>query len=454
MSKLAMNALWGGAGVAGLVAVAVVTGVVDWPLGRAPTQSPQPQTQAPQTQALDQAPAQPSLDTATPEAALEPATEPEPPIAALPAPGFDIVRSEPGGATLVAGRGQAGAMMQLLIDGEAGEGAPVPGDGKFVLFVDLDPAAGPRVLTLRQSLGDAVALSDEEIIVSPQPLLSDAVPEAQTDVAKETGEQPAPETMAALDPVSPELAANLPDSSSAPAISDTVDPAPSEEQSAPKPAPKADTAAAPEAGTASGDDAPAPPTETATAEQTREPETPAAPPVLRSSAAGVEVLQTAPLAPGAVALDSISYDAAGEVLLAGRGGDAGFVRVYLDNSPVSTSRIRSDGRWRVELPEVETGTYTLRVDQLTADGTVTARVESPFLRESSEALAEASSRAAADQAPLTAITVQPGHTLWAIARDRYGDGVEYLRVYRANRDRIRNPDLIYPGQIFDLPVPE
>ncbi|MDT8327844.1 MAG: peptidoglycan-binding protein, partial [Roseovarius sp.] len=39
----------------------------------------------------------------------------------------------------------------------------------------------------------------------------------------------------------------------------------------------------------------------------------------------------------------------------------------------------------------------------------------------------------------------------AISRAFYGDGVMYVRVFEANRDRIRDPDLIYPGQVFALP---
>ena len=48
-------------------------------------------------------------------------------------------------------------------------------------------------------------------------------------------------------------------------------------------------------------------------------------------------------------------------------------------------------------------------------------------------------------------TVQPGNTLWAIARERYGEGILYVAVFEANKDLIRDPDLIYPGQIFRLP---
>jgi len=47
--------------------------------------------------------------------------------------------------------------------------------------------------------------------------------------------------------------------------------------------------------------------------------------------------------------------------------------------------------------------------------------------------------------------VQPGFTLWGIARDSFGDGVLYVQVYEANRDKIRDPDLIYPGQVFTIP---
>ncbi len=51
------------------------------------------------------------------------------------------------------------------------------------------------------------------------------------------------------------------------------------------------------------------------------------------------------------------------------------------------------------------------------------------------------------------ITVQPGFTLWGIASKSYGDGILYVRVYEANKDQIRNPDLIYPGQVFTVPAP-
>ena len=78
---------------------------------------------------------------------------------------------------------------------------------------------------------------------------------------------------------------------------------------------------------------------------------------------------------------------------------------------------------------------------------MSSRVETPFKRESAQVLAQASAN---EDGPIKSITVQTGATLWAIARDRYGDGTLYVRVVEANEDAIRNPDLIYPGQVFDL----
>ncbi len=68
-----------------------------------------------------------------------------------------------------------------------------------------------------------------------------------------------------------------------------------------------------------------------------------------------------------------------------------------------------------------------------------------------EAESDAKPGTAAVQPPVRIVTVQPGATLWAIARDRYGEGQLYLQVFEANKDKIRDPDLIYPGQVFTVP---
>jgi nucleoid-associated protein YgaU len=172
--------------------------------------------------------------------------------------------------------------------------------------------------------------------------------------------------------------------------------------------------------------------------------------VLKSTAEGVELLNTAPPeVMDNVAIDTISYSDNGDVHLAGRARpQSAAVRVYLDNQSVASLPIDTAGRWRGDLPNVDEGIYTLRVDEMAADGSVASRVETPFKREAPAVLAAAS---AEQTGPIKAITVQKGATLWAIARDRYGDGTLYVRVFEANKGAIRDPDLIYPGQIFDLP---
>ena len=46
-----------------------------------------------------------------------------------------------------------------------------------------------------------------------------------------------------------------------------------------------------------------------------------------------------------------------------------------------------------------------------------------------------------------------GDSLWRISSQHYGNGVRYKQIYAANAAQIRNPHLIYPGQIFVLPQP-
>lgn len=53
---------------------------------------------------------------------------------------------------------------------------------------------------------------------------------------------------------------------------------------------------------------------------------------------------------------------------------------------------------------------------------------------------------------ITTTTVSRGDSLWRISRLTYGAGIRYAVIYEANRQQIRDPDLIYPGQIFVLPT--
>jgi nucleoid-associated protein YgaU len=49
------------------------------------------------------------------------------------------------------------------------------------------------------------------------------------------------------------------------------------------------------------------------------------------------------------------------------------------------------------------------------------------------------------------VVIQPGNNLWKLSRVIYGRGKSYTVIYKANKDQIRNPNRIYPGQIFAIP---
>lgn len=48
-------------------------------------------------------------------------------------------------------------------------------------------------------------------------------------------------------------------------------------------------------------------------------------------------------------------------------------------------------------------------------------------------------------------TVKSGDCLWNIAKKYYGNGAQYTKIYNANKGKIKNPNLIYPGQVLTIP---
>jgi nucleoid-associated protein YgaU len=192
-----------------------------------------------------------------------------------------------------------------------------------------------------------------------------------------------------------------------------------------------------ESETASAEDAPAEPAVAATA-------------ILRADSVEVVPADAGPAEVRDVTLGSISYAEAGEVALAGLGTAGSVLRAYVDDTLAREARVGDDGRWSMDLGDVAGGVYRLRIDQLGADGQVESRIETPFQRDFPRApLPRPGSAGPTDLAG--GVTVQPGHNLWTLARLHYGSGVLYTQIYTANRELIGNPDLIYPGQIFDLP---
>ncbi|MFO1208437.1 MAG: LysM peptidoglycan-binding domain-containing protein [Amaricoccus sp.] len=395
---------------------------------------------APEAAAQPEATVPTAADAAAPQAAApsdaakraaeaaEP-TAPAQPVAEAPgsAPGLDVVRVEPDGSAAVAGTAEPGAKVTIMADASPVAEAEADASGKFVAIFKVEPSAAPRALSLeaRPAGGGPARPSDDVVMLLPQA----PVP---VPGAVRSGQLPPPKPSAP--PAAP-------------------DAAPAEAAGAPAPIPVARP----------GMPYPRP----ARVVAAGTPAEPAAPPVAAAEAAsGPEVAATVVLrgdsvevtptrgAPKGLTLASISYSEAGDVTLAGLANANAVLRAYVDDRFAEEARAGGDGRWRMDLGGVAGGVYRLRIDELGADGRVAGRVETPFQRDYPHAPPP---RPGAPGAPEPApadngtVTVQPGNNLWTLARTHYGSGVMYTQIFTANREQIRDPDLIYPGQILAMP---
>lgn len=272
------------------------------------------------------------------------------------APSFDVVRINPFGDSVMAGRAAPGAKVKVLDGGKAiGEIKADPrGEWVFVPTTALPP--GGRKLSLSASLdGCAVMVSESDVIL--------VVPEKGKDIA---------------------------------------------------------------------------------GRETTEPSAPLALKVPAKGKSGAIVLQKpgAPSSTLALTFDIVDYDNQGHLSLSGHAKPGAAVQLYLDNSFLGRATSSKSGIW-VLAPErtVSPGLYTLRADHVDTTGAVLARASIPFSR--SDLLGELK--------PGGFVIVQPGHSLWRLAREAYGDGFNFSTIYEANKKQIQNPDLIFPGQIFALP---
>ncbi len=147
-----------------------------------------------------------------------------------------------------------------------------------------------------------------------------------------------------------------------------------------------------------------------------------------------------------LSVDSVDYDDDGRLSISGSSHPNAMVQIYVNNKLIGHARASDDkgagyGLWKMNPDEtIEPGLYTLRADQIDTDGKVIQRISFPFSRaEPTRKIKNANK-----------IVVQPGNSLWRIARSRYGKGNHYTIIFEANKDQIKDPDLIYPGQVFKL----
>ncbi len=409
--------------------------------------------------------------------------EPAAPVAEPPS--FDVVRVAADGGALVAGAATPGASVILRVDGAPVAETLADAAGQFVLLFALDPSDAPQTMTLETRRADGqVQEATDTVILAPRPETTLAALDPGADAA--AGDTNAgsvfSDTVAEIAAVpldtpaadaerplrSETFASDLPGAIDAPGEPSGADlPAPGAVAVAPV-APDRPSLAPPDEHVAPAGPPPLLPppaaeeteSEIAVAASEAEIAAPAAqaallpPAFLLREGGAVELSGPAPQPADAVVIDAISYAETGEVMIsgrAGRGDPEAQVQLYLDNRPVALAQAE-DGAWSVAVPELAPGLYTLRADQLAGDGRVAARFETPFQRAAPEEIARPPARPGGDGAArVNLVTVQPGNSLWRISREHFGEGVRYVQIYNANVDQIRDPDLIYPGQVFVLP---
>ena len=497
-----------------------------------------------------------------PEATAEP-QQPDPSAAGTPSatpPAFDVVRVEPDGSVLIAGRAEPGARVEIISKDTTIARSECGANGDFVAIPDDRLAPGEHEISIRATLADGRTVDSVETAVV-------SIPENETGEVLAVIEQPgeASRIVAAPKGGVDAAAANPPEKAepviqkpgdqgaASPQPVDTTAP----ESATAQPAPEAEVAAAP-AVTETPAAQPAPEAEIAAA--------PAAQPAPEAQVAEQPVPETqvaaAPAAPeqpvvsmappGAfVFIEAVEIE--GERLFIAGGADPG-LKIWLYANEVFLGQVNSDAKGRFLLQteqELPVGDYLIRADVIKgADGAVIARAAVPFRRTPGEriaaiaplpangdllrnpptipqpadkpvagveaekpvanvevekpaaeapALAQASERkepspamaaepaqtaaAPQEQAPVAkpvdvaaapaepapkvdlppgfvapalvpvdgSVIIRRGDTLWQISRRTYGRGIRYTTIYLANTSQIRNPHMIFPGQVFRLP---
>jgi len=480
-------------GVAGAAVVATtvayVNGAFDRFIAAPPAQlAALPNPAAPDTKA--DRPAQPEVKPADPMAATP---KPADPVAAEPAkaeivpPSFDILRVEPDGSIVIAGKAPSGSKVEILTGSKVIGGTTAGTEGDFAVVIEDPLKPGTYQIVLRATdETNVVAMSPETAVVSipeqisgqvlalveqpGQPSKLITVPEPIV-AAAET--KPAPDTAAASpEPAKPEAPSNT---ATAPATSAPTEIKPAETKPAEtKPAE-----------VASVDPKPAASEQAAAA--------------LRIEVKAIEI-------------------EGNKVFVAGVATPGANVRAYANEILLGDAKALDGGEFLVEaLRDLPVGDYIVRADLLAEDGNkVLMRAQVPFRREAGAAVAavaaptpapaaepapkptataEQNAKPAAETSAAAAPAAQPsadkpaeaaattvptpvvtlpaappsvtsaalqpvdgaviirrGDTLWQISRRVYGRGVRYSTIYLANQKQISDPNRIWPGQVFSVPV--
>jgi nucleoid-associated protein YgaU len=344
------------------------------------------------------------------------------------APSFDVVRIEPDGESVIAGRGAPGATIELLRNGEVHARVAADASGLFA-FVPPALPAGSHQITLRSIAPDGTRQRSREAV---------------TIVIAEGGK--ARPLVALTSPDKPTVVLSSPEPAT------EKGPVQAESSTGQAPAAAGQLAAV-----------------NATAGEAKAPE----------SATRHEVK-----------IVTVEAEQGGRLFVSGKAAPGATVRLYLNDTFIAPGGAGGDGKVTFSIGRgIVAGDYRIRLDDVDpVSGSVKSRAEVAFNVPAAAAVERVSAQAspsasgAIQQAPqagtepkggqqvasalpdghglppsqvvipdVNTTIISRGDSLWRLSQRVYGEGLRYTVIYGANRSQIRNPDLIYPGQVFVLP---
>jgi len=477
-------------GAGGLAAGGAVIAVVLAAFGWWMTQDDAPiEAKAPVSEPPSQvvAPKSSSDDVASPP-------EPDPAdvsTAAIP-PRFDVVRVEPDGASVIAGQATPGSKVELLVDGQPVSTTQTDANGNFVALFTLAPSDTPRVMSLLVD-GKALQSSEQSVIVGPT-----TAPKPEADTTSVTAAMEAPVPGGATGDTAPEVAVEAPveqpespqvlladqdgivviqgAGESGEAVDVSLDSISYDETGA---VALAGRGAATQTVRIYLDDARIAEGLVSENGQWRV--------TLNDVDAGIYTMRIEALDDAENVISRLETpfkreDPAQLASLSEVPADAQAGQANESANALAASKEPAINDVKIPNSDGASGTTTNALEVAVATGTNGQEnpATMPATQEDAEiALTEdalpAPARVPSAAAQLDAeqdegdvasvatnpigqvasrprvVTVQAGATLWAIARDNLGKGTLYVQVFDANRDKISNPDLIYPGQVFAVP---
>ncbi|MGO4526391.1 LysM peptidoglycan-binding domain-containing protein [Microvirga sp. 2MCAF35] len=410
-------------GVAAAAVVAVLLGVLywSWTGGSDPTQSAMPAqpSSASQTGPGQQAAAKP----ANPGEA-SPAKPKDGPVA----PSFDLVRVEPDGESVIAGRAAPGATIELLRGDQVHARAAADASGLFAIVPPPLPP-GSHLVVLQSIAPDGTRQRSSQSVTVV-----------------------------------------ITDAKTRPLVTLTAPDKPTVVLSNPEPPAKVAEETKPETNTAEASPAAQQPSQPGAQQQA------SAAPSTSSPSAGPA--QPAPRPE----IKIVTVDAEeGKLFVSGQSAPGATVRLYLNESFIAPGGAGGDGKVSFSIANgVKPGDYRIRLDDVDpVSGQVRSRAEVGFnvpvqvasgqpqapgsaqpaaarvqsSREVASALPEGQMASAGTVVVpnISTTIVSRGDNLWRISQRIYGQGLRYTVIYGANQEQIRNPNLIYPGQVFVLP---